>query len=98
MVYHRVGDDISKNVSHPVPLRRLVDFERVTVPRGGTAAVYFDFSFEYLVLTDTTGQEVVYPGTHYLDFTRGVGPTQTFTIKFDRFVVVRTNAVPPQSP
>jgi len=93
MVYHRVGDDISKKVTHPVPLRRLVDFERAFVARGGSSSVYFNFSFEYLVLTDDSGQEVVYPGTHYLDFSRGVGPVQTITIQFDRYVVVRTNAL-----
>ena len=93
MVYHRVGKDISSNVTHPVPLRRLVDFERVAVPRGGTATAYFRFTFEDLTLTDAAGQDVVYPGTHYLDFTRGMGPTQTFTIRFDTFRVVRRNAL-----
>jgi len=33
MAYHRVSDDIKKKVSHPVPLKSLVDFARASVEK-----------------------------------------------------------------
>ena len=44
LVFHRPGDDIRNGVSHPVPIKRLVDFGRATVPTGGTASLSFDVS------------------------------------------------------
>lgn len=93
MMYHRVGTDISHNVTHPVPLRRLVDFERVSVAAGATETVHFVLSDEDLTLTNEKGQEVLYPGTHYLDVGDGVSPPQTFVIRVTQHRIVRSNAV-----
>jgi hypothetical protein len=92
MVYHRVGSDILHNVTHPVPLKRLVDFQRIDVATSGQASVHFTFSEEYLVLTNQQGQEVVYAGTHYLDVFDGVNPAQTFVIHVGNSRIVRENA------
>ena len=93
MVYHRVSDDIRKSVTHPVPLRQLVDFDRVSVGVGQSSPVTFTLSDNYLTITNNQGQDVIYPGEHMFDISRGYGKSITFTVTAPSFRIVRTNAL-----
>lgn len=68
-VYHRAVD-IGK-VDHPLPLRALVDFERVSVAAGGQVEVKFELGPESLQLINGKGERTLYPGKHELIFSRG---------------------------
>ena len=57
----------------PVPLRRLVDFERVTLQAGEAAEVHFRVSRASLALTGADGAPRVFDGEHRLTFSRGNG-------------------------
>ena len=63
-VYHAVGDAIRKAVTpvHPVPLKQLVGFERVSVKAGGSQPVDFSFPASAFSLTTHDGSRKVYPG------------------------------------
>ena len=64
----------NKGVFRAVPLRRLVDFQRVTVAPGEVARVAFSpFDAEAFSLVTTNGSKAVYPGGHSLVFSRGHG-------------------------
>jgi len=80
LVYHRASDAIRHSVSHPVPLRGLVDFNRVAVGRGATEPVEFTVADSYTGLTNAAGEVVQYAGVHYIDISDGVSPAITFTI------------------
>ena len=73
MVFHRPTDSIRAAADHVLPLRRLVDFERVHVKAGESAALSFAFDKETLALSSASGASTVYPGKHELVFSRGVG-------------------------
>lgn len=75
MVFHSVGDDIAREAGHPIPLRRLIEFERRTLAAGAAAiSVRFDIPVASLTLTDLEGNKVLYAGRHYLSVTNGVAP------------------------
>ena len=95
MVYHRVSDAIRRNVSslHPVPLRALVDFDRITLAKGAGGPLGFTTTDSYLTLTDAQGRDVTYAGDHYIDITNGNGNPLTFTINVPAFSVVRKNSL-----
>lgn len=82
LVYHRVGNDIRSKVDHPVPLKRLVQFERVHVAAGQAAKVSFALSSAAVELTNGAGRKVVYSGTHEFVCSRGHGQdvVMSFTI------------------
>jgi beta-D-xylosidase 4 len=70
-VYHSVDEKIRQRAQHSVPLKRLVDFGRVTVQPGETAKIEFLLN-DVFWLVNNNGDKVVYPGTHSLEFTNGV--------------------------
>jgi len=80
MVYHQAGSDIRKKVTHPVPIKQLVDFQRVTVKKAGTQTITFSLDDTAVQLTDQNGDKLVYPGTHYIAFSRGLGEDVVFTV------------------
>jgi len=71
-VYHSAGDDVRAAANHPVPLRSLVDFDRVRVDPGKVQIINFRFDLNVFGLVNEHGDKVVYPGTHKLFFTNGV--------------------------
>jgi hypothetical protein len=79
MVYHSAGADIRKNASHPVPIKALVEFERVFVPARGQTVINFILFDRALQLVNQNGVRVLYPGTHSLIFSRGYGTDVVFT-------------------
>lgn len=75
MVFHRVADDVRKAVGdkHPVPLKRLADFERVSLQPGGNHTLAFKIPIEKFGISNQEGESIVYPGNHELIFSRGTG-------------------------
>jgi hypothetical protein len=66
--------------SHPLPAKRLVDFERTTVGVGGSAQVSFEIEAAALALTTADGSRRLYTGTHDLIFSRGNGADVTVPV------------------
>merc|ERR1712110_692733 len=74
-MFHSVGAGISRVVDHPIPLRKLVDFERRTLVSGAAPTeVRFDVPVTALTLTNTDGDKIVYAGRHYLTVSNGISP------------------------
>jgi hypothetical protein len=74
MVYHSVGDDIRSQVmTHPIPIKQLIEFQRVRVPPGQQTSneIHFYFTRSHFKLIDENGKDKVYAGTHSLIFTNG---------------------------
>ena len=75
-VYHSIDAASAAKLRHPVPKRKLVDFERVSLAAGASAVVDFAVPAARLTLTTNSGTRVVYPSTvaqHTLTCTRGHG-------------------------
>ena len=81
LVYHAVSDEIRKNASHPIPIKALVAFDRVSVTAGQTGGLQFTIPQTSLAVVDGNGNKVVYAGEHSLIFSQGNGVDQTFTIQ-----------------
>jgi len=84
MLFHSVGSDIRGNVGsqHPIPLKNLIGFERVSVASKETQTVVIPFDEMALSVTNENGDKVVYPGVHYLSISRdGVSSDVSFTVQ-----------------
>jgi hypothetical protein len=81
MLFHAAGTDVRAVANHPVPIRSLIDFDRVSVPSGGTATVEFHVDQKSLELIDENGEPRIYPGEHQLIASRGHGAAVNFTVK-----------------
>jgi hypothetical protein len=103
-VYLRVGVGVSvcvcvcvtsSRVHHPVPIRAVVDFHRVSaIAVGAWAQVHFAVTDSVLMLTDEHGDKIVYAGTHVLTMTDGSGANSvTIAVKVLNDIVVQ-RAVP----
>jgi len=79
-LYHKAPASVRRNAKHPVPLKQLVDFERVFVKAGESVEVKFEVESKSLRLTDENGHRKLYSGSHLLVFTNGV---QQAEFKFD---------------
>ena len=77
MVYHSVGAEIRNSVNHPVPFRKLVDFDRMSVSSKGVATASFSISQDQLSITNADGDYVLYPGNHHVCVNDG-GATDLF--------------------
>ena len=71
LVYARPPSGL--NPGHPVPFRRLVEFDRVSVTSGGSATIDFSVPIESFALVNEHGERTLYPGTHSLEFSQGSG-------------------------
>ena len=87
MIFHAVGDDIRAAASklHPVPLKQLVEFERISdLGPGASATTTFSLNPDVsLALVTANGSKAVYPGEHKLIFSTGAAAqdiVQTVTI------------------
>ena len=82
MVFDALSDAVraAVNNAHPVPIRRLVEFERVTIDAGATAAVPFTIPREALSLVTKDGSRKLYAGAHNLVFSRGNGMETQVTV------------------
>lgn len=80
LVYHAAGAAIRRAVTHPVPIKQLVAFERLSLAAGASANVTFSLGATQLQLTNTAGDKVVYPGQHQFIFSRGIGTDVAFNV------------------
>mmetsp|Transcript_19145 Transcript_19145/g.48555 ORF Transcript_19145/g.48555 Transcript_19145/m.48555 type:complete len:862 (+) Transcript_19145:48-2633(+) len=90
LAFH-AADGIGK-VDHPVPLRALRNFTRVSLQAGEASnSVGFDFTSDDLALINAEGKATLYPGTHHISLRAG-GSVQemstTFAIQVPETVVV----------
>jgi hypothetical protein len=86
MVYHRPSSDIISRVNnaHPLPLKALVDFQRVSVSAGNIETVQFNIPIEEaLGFINEDGATALYPGTHYFDICNGNTGNVTLSIVFE---------------
>ncbi|GMH47864.1 hypothetical protein TL16_g00169 [Triparma laevis f. inornata] len=74
-VFHTLGDELRKEVTvnHPVPIKSLVDFGRISVLKGEEAGLSFTFSEDIFKVVNEAGDKVLYKGRHTLVFSRGHG-------------------------
>jgi len=72
-VYHKVSDEIRKKADHAVPLKSLIGFKRVRVPKASKESVGFTFTSSDFELVNQDGDKVLYDGEHTLVFSRGHG-------------------------
>ena len=73
LAFHKVGDAIRAKASqqHPVPFKRLVEFERVSLQPGASTTVAFAVPTKRLYLTNADGDYALYAGDHSIVFSRG---------------------------
>lgn len=76
----RAGDEVIQvyrrvvtvgRVDHPLPLRALVAFERVSVGAGSQVEVKFELGHDELMLINRDGVRTLYPGLYEFVFTTG---------------------------
>ena len=72
--------DVRASAKHPVPMRSLVDFQRVTVAPGQSQKVHFVIEPSSLSLTDENGEPRLYKGTHTFVASRGHGTESIFNM------------------
>ena len=82
MVFDTLSNAIRKAAAaeHPVPIKRLVNFGRVSVDAGATATLIFNINPAAPELTTADGSKKSYPGVHNLVFSRGNGADVTIAV------------------
>ncbi|KAL3920064.1 MAG: hypothetical protein SGILL_003446, partial [Bacillariaceae sp.] len=85
-VYHSLGEDIRERIDHPAPTKALVDFSRVTVPRGKHIETEFVFPSRHdlFAVVNEKGERTTYTGLHKLIFTNGADFVYTFDFDEDK--------------
>ena len=82
-VYHSAGKDIRNHANargHPVPIKSLVGFERITLEAGETKKVEFMLGEEAFKLVNEHGARMTLPGERTILFSRGTGKEQAITV------------------
>lgn len=87
LVYHSAGDDIRKTVNYPVPLKSLIDFERVSIEKGKSIEVSFKIDKNKLMLVNNEGVKLQVPGTHKIIFSRGIGQDIVFQVIINKKII-----------
>ena len=87
MVYDSLSPAIRATVrdAHPLPIKRLVDFERVSLVAGASTSVKFALTTPMLSLTTADGSRKSYAGVHNLIFSRGNGNDQIVPVAVPEF-------------
>ena len=81
-VYDALSPGIRATVgyAHPLPIKRLVEFERAAVAAGASAQIEFRTDAVALASTTADGTMKLYAGTHGLIFSRGNGDDVTVPV------------------
>ena len=79
MIYHQVSKDIKSKVDHPVPLKNLVNFDRIFIQHGKTQFIEISVAKSKLALTTDKGDKALYSGVHYFIVTDGLS-SQTLKV------------------
>ena len=83
-LFHRPGADVRAKAGRPLPLKRLVGFERVSLAQGASASVSFTVSKDTFALATETGTHSVSSGKHQLIFSCGQpGDEAVFDVVLD---------------
>jgi len=77
MMFHAAGDAVRDAAIYPVPLKSLVNFERVRLAAGETAQIEFGVSDLTFELVDGDGDNVLVAGERSLVFSNGAGQVST---------------------
>jgi beta-D-xylosidase 4 len=82
MVYDSLSEAVRKSVgsAHPVPIRRLVDFQRASLQAGASTTLTFTITADSLRLVTADGSLRSYTGDHELVFSRGNGREHIVTV------------------
>ena len=80
MAFQRPSPAARALSKHPLPIKRLIDFGRVTIPAGGTATVAFEVTASRLAMATDAGATRLYPGPHEIELWRGNGAAETVTL------------------
>lgn len=83
MIFHSASSDIRAKVSHPVPIKSLIDFERVSVATGSNVSIRFELSLAAAKLVNAQGDRVLYPGARRFVLSTGAGPVQEVPFSCD---------------
>eukprot|EP00933_Yihiella_yeosuensis_P066171 TRINITY_DN7028_c0_g1_i4.p1 TRINITY_DN7028_c0_g1~~TRINITY_DN7028_c0_g1_i4.p1 ORF type:complete len:798 (-),score=154.29 TRINITY_DN7028_c0_g1_i4:175-2232(-) len=86
-VYH-VAQDIGK-VDHPLPLRALVDFQRISIQAGDEQKLEFSFTQDVFKVINAKGVATLYPGKHQLIISNGKSKDE---VRFDYTVPATSEA------
>ena len=65
---------------HTLPLKRLVDFDRLRLAQGEKGACRFDITSGTFASSTASGGSTVYAGVHQLVLWRGNGEEQVFNV------------------
>lgn len=71
-------------MKHAVPLKALIDFERIHVPGKSQAELTFSVPLSNIRVVDNDGRSVLYPGQHHLIFSNGSGDNVTIPVSIGR--------------
>eukprot|EP00475_Leptophrys_vorax_P024823 TRINITY_DN343_c0_g1_i1.p1 TRINITY_DN343_c0_g1~~TRINITY_DN343_c0_g1_i1.p1 ORF type:complete len:746 (+),score=247.05 TRINITY_DN343_c0_g1_i1:83-2320(+) len=91
MLFHAVGADVRAQFGsqHPIPLKNLIGFERVSVAAKQTQTIVLPFDQMSLSVTNEKGDKVVYPGSHQLTVSRdGVNADVSFVVQVPAVAVM----------
>ena len=80
LVYHSAGQDIRDKVNYPVPIKSLINFERIFVKKSMSENVKFKIYEKDLMLVNNEGEKTLEYGKHNLIFSRGNGLEVIFEI------------------
>ena len=97
-MFHSVGATIKSAAKHPVPIKELVGFERVTVSTASAANVTFKVGAQQLGLVDEGGNTQLVAGEHNIEISNGAGFSAKFPVKVASAKVLRTVPVCKECP
>merc|ERR1712070_1097144 len=80
LVFHSAGTAIRSAAHHPVPLKALCEFRRVSLAPGHSTTVDFSLPKEAFLLTNEDGIKTLYSGERSVIFSHGVGDDQAISI------------------
>ena len=83
MAFHSAGQGIraaAAKAGHPVPIKSLVGFERVSVAAGRSAACLLELRNVSLLLVNSVGDRVMYRGERSILLRGGAGQQENFTV------------------
>lgn len=89
-VYHRPSTKGAPPPRHPVPIKALVDFARISLPAGSEDLVEFVLPLGAAAVTTRTGAKVAVKGEHVFEISDGTGDEPAATINA---IVVATTVV-----
>ena len=95
MAFHSVGSPIRAAAKHPVPIKELVAFERLSLSGSTPATVQLHIGPQQLGLVDETGTKQLVAGAHTITVTNGNSFSQAFVVQVAASeVLIRVPAMP----